>query len=171
MFRPAALTQRPTRKAPHEALLVKAVAALSRYGEASLSIGELSRLVGVSERTLRSAFAATLGISPTRYLILRRLHLLRAALSIANPLTDTVASIAHTFGFSDCGRMAAQYRNLFGENPSITLLRRISTPAGSGPEQEHADDASSAKATRQTDAGRRPQNGQSPTHRRSHRFH
>ncbi len=169
MSRPATRPHRPTRQALHEALWLKVVAALPAGGEMPLEIGELSRRVGVSERTLRSAFAAMLGISPTRYLTLRRLHLLRAALSIADPLTDSVTSLAHAFGFSDGGRMAAQYRRLFGENPSATLLRNISARAGPAAEREPVDGASSAKATRRTDADRPPQNDQSPTHRKSRR--
>lgn len=129
-----------------------------------LSIGELSSRVGVSQRTLRNAFATVLGISPTRYLVLRRLHLLRAALSIADPLTDTVASIARAFGFSDCGRMAAQYRRLFGEPPRTTLLRNISQQA---PNQlaAHTDGALSATAAPRSSSDTGRQSGRNPKRR------
>lgn len=83
---------------------------------------ELCRAVGVSERTLRTAFVATLGMAPARYL---RLHLLRAALAIADSQQTSVAAIGARFGYSDCGRMAADYHALFGEYPSATLLRGL----------------------------------------------
>lgn len=162
-------TNRLTLHAKYKVLWLKAVAELPRSNEEMLSIGELSHRVGVSQRTLRNAFASVLGVSPTRYLALRRLHLLRAALSIADPLTDTVASIARAFGFSDCGRMAAQYRRLFGEPPRTTLLRNIGQQV---PHQltEHSDGALSATAARRSSSGTGRQNGRSPKHRTSRIF-
>lgn len=169
MPRIAIVANRPVRQALCEALWQKVVAALPRNSEVPLSVGELSRRVNVSERTLRNAFAAVLGISPTRYLTLRRMHLLRAALSIADPLTDTVASIARTFGFSDCGRMAAQYRSLFGENPRVTLLRNISQKRPS-PLSACADGKSSEKVTHRSNSDITQQNGQSPKRRSVRKF-
>jgi AraC family ethanolamine operon transcriptional activator len=58
------------------------------------------------------------GVGPNRYLHIRRLHLVRVALSIANPNTESVSQIALRFGFSDSGRMASNYHRLFGEYPS-----------------------------------------------------
>ncbi|MGE4404251.1 helix-turn-helix domain-containing protein [Pseudomonas sp.] len=87
---------------------------------------ELCRTLGVSERTLRSAFVATLGMAPARYLRLRRLHLLRAALAVADHRQTSVAEVAARFAYTDCGRMAADYHALFGEYPSATLLRGVS---------------------------------------------
>lgn len=81
---------------------------------------ELCRAVGVSERTLRTAFVATLGMAPARYL-----RLLRAAIAIADSQQTSVAAIGARFGYSDCGRMAADYHALFGEYPSATLLRGL----------------------------------------------
>ena len=86
---------------------------------------DLCALAGASERTLRSAFLETFGIGPHRYLRLRQLHLIRAALAVSDPRLHTVAGIAARLGCSDCGRMAAEYRALFGEFPSATLRRRI----------------------------------------------
>ena len=36
---------------------------------------------------------------------------------------NTITKIAGEFGFSDMGRLAARYRQQFGENPSATLKR------------------------------------------------
>jgi AraC family ethanolamine operon transcriptional activator len=64
-------------------------------------------------------------MAPARYLRLRRLHLLRAALAIADGQQSSVAAIAQRFGYTDCGRMAAEYYGVFGEYPSTTLQRPL----------------------------------------------
>lgn len=84
----------------------------------------LGEAAGVSERTLRSLFKKTFGIAPNRYLRVRRLEMIRVTLAAADPGSQTVSGVARRFGYSDAGRMAAEYRALFGEYPSATLGRR-----------------------------------------------
>ena len=96
-------------------------------GEA-VTVAELSRLAGVSERTLRAAFHDVMGISPKQHIIRQRLQAARAALSAADPQTATVTDIAMTFGFFELGRFAGRYRHTFGEAPSQTL-RQIAAVA------------------------------------------
>ncbi|MBT8767077.1 helix-turn-helix domain-containing protein [Metapseudomonas boanensis] len=113
------------RQASYERLLKRVLELLSLGSGRTPRLTELCRTLGVSERTLRSAFVATLGMAPARYLRLRRLHLLRAALAVADQHQTSVTEIARHFGYTDCGRMAADYRALFGEYPSATLLRGV----------------------------------------------
>jgi transcriptional regulator GlxA family with amidase domain len=87
----------------------------------TVTIGELSRIAGVSERTLRAAFHDIIGISPKQHVIRQRLQAARAALSAAAPGTTTVTDIAMAFGFLELGRFAGRYRDTFGEAPSRTL--------------------------------------------------
>jgi AraC-like DNA-binding protein len=84
-------------------------------------MSEFCERVGVSERTLRSCCAEFLGMSPIRYVLLRRLRELRSALRDADPDTVNVAEVAHRFGFAQLGRFAGTYRAIFGETPSTTL--------------------------------------------------
>jgi AraC-like DNA-binding protein len=58
-----------------------------------------------------------------RYLWLRRMHLARCALILADPATTTVTQIATEHGFYELGRFAVSYRALFGESPSVSLHR------------------------------------------------
>ena len=79
--------------------------------------------IGVSERTLRLDRQDQLGMSPHRYLWLRRMNLAQRALARAEPAAKTVTEIANDYGFAELGRFAGTYRELFGEPPSLTLRR------------------------------------------------
>ena len=89
-----------------------------------LLISDLCRLIGVSERTLRTLCQEQLGVSPQRFLALRRLHLARRALLRSDARSATVTGIATGCGFWELGRFASVYKSLFGESPSSTLHRR-----------------------------------------------
>jgi AraC family ethanolamine operon transcriptional activator len=86
-----------------------------------VTVAELSRLAGVSERTLRAAFHDVLGLSPKQFIISQRLHAAHEALCTADPETTTVTDVAMTYGFFELGRFARRYRHEFGEVPSQTL--------------------------------------------------
>ena len=86
-----------------------------------ITVGDLSRMAGVSERTLRSAFHDVLGISPKQWALRQRLAAAHEALSAADPTTTTVTEVAMSYGFFELGRFAGRYRTAFGEMPSETL--------------------------------------------------
>jgi AraC family transcriptional regulator, ethanolamine operon transcriptional activator len=90
-----------------------------------VTVTDLSRMAGVSERTLRAAFHDVMGISPKRYAITQRLQAAHQALCSANPETTTVTDVAMTFGFFELGRFAGRYRHTFGEVPSETLRHAV----------------------------------------------
>jgi AraC family ethanolamine operon transcriptional activator len=84
-------------------------------------VAELSGALGVSERQLREAFAGVLGVSPSRYLRLRRLVLVRAALRSPGRCWPSVREAALAYGFWHLGRFSRFYCDTFGEPPSRTL--------------------------------------------------
>ncbi len=88
---------------------------------APLHMSRISDAIGVSERTLRLACRQQLGVSPTRYIMLRRMRLARHTLRDADPALTTVTGITTQFGFWELGRFAVRYREIFGETPSATL--------------------------------------------------
>jgi AraC-like DNA-binding protein len=88
-----------------------------------LYLTEICAAVGVAERTLRAACEDFLGMGPIRYLTLRRMHLVRRALLMAESSSQTVTRILTDHGFWEFGRFSVSYRALFGETPSETLRR------------------------------------------------
>ena len=94
----------------------------------TLHLTDLCAAAAASDRTLRILCQEHLGMSPTRYLWLRRMHLARRALRMADPTTTTVTEIATSYAFWELGRFAVAYRSLFGETPSATLRRPPEDP-------------------------------------------
>jgi AraC family ethanolamine operon transcriptional activator len=85
-----------------------------------LSLLDLCRELGVSERTLHYAFQEVRGLSPMAYFRACRLNAVRQELKTA-PDRASVQEIAQRWGFWHPGEFAAAYRRLFGELPSQTL--------------------------------------------------
>ena len=107
----------------HAAIMRRFHQTIEQHINCPLYISELCKAVGASERTLRASCEEHLAMSPKHYLILRRMHMVRRALREADPVSKTVTEIATRFGFWQFGRLAVEYRALFGETPSTTLAR------------------------------------------------
>jgi AraC-like DNA-binding protein len=107
----------------HATIMRRFHGAIEQYLGQPLYIPELCSEVGVSERTLRVCCQEQLGMSPKRYLLLRRMHLVRRDLRESAPTVTTVTEIATRYGFWQFGRFAGEYKSLFGESPSIVLAR------------------------------------------------
>jgi AraC-like DNA-binding protein len=88
-----------------------------------LYMPQLCTTVGASYTTLRDCCQEYLGMSPKRYLWLRRMHLVRRVLKSADAEKTTVTEIVTDYGFWELGRFAVAYRSLFGEPPSAALRR------------------------------------------------
>jgi AraC-like DNA-binding protein len=101
--------------------------------EQPLYIPEICKAIGVSERSLRVCSQEYLGMSPKRYLLLRRMHLARRALRAATAGEANVTVVAMRYGFWQLGRFAVEYRALFGETPSATLRRQPDRPSARVP--------------------------------------
>jgi AraC-like DNA-binding protein len=89
----------------------------SEFGSASLSIADIALRVGVTSRTLLSAFRYHFATNPTRYILEARLH--RAQQLLRNRRSGvSVSALAEQCGFTHMGRFAAAYRSRFGKSPS-----------------------------------------------------
>jgi AraC-like DNA-binding protein len=101
----------------------------------ALDPAQVAAGLGVSDARLRAAFLAILGVSATRYLMVRRLLLTRAALRATDSRGEPVERIAAAYGFWQLRRFERAYRALFGEMPAAWRNRspaasRLGPPGG-----------------------------------------
>lgn len=86
------------------------------------SVDDLVDYIGAPRRSVFHAYRSNLGVSPRKYFEFIRLQKLRQSLRTRKSETYSVLQASLEHGFTDCGRMAALYRNRFGENPRQTLI-------------------------------------------------
>ena len=91
-----------------------------------IPVPELATATGVSQRTLEYGFEEAFGTTPVKYLRWNRMNHVRRELSAAEPGSISITEAGLHWGFSELGRLAVEYRQLFGELPSTTLARRKS---------------------------------------------
>ena len=103
-----------------------------REGRAT-TVGELTKSVAASRSSLYRSFDSVLGISPYAYMQRRRLVRLRRRLLDADGGPGTVTREAANLGAYHLGHLATSYRKLFGERPSDTAKRSVSTAPGNDP--------------------------------------
>jgi len=84
---------------------------------------DLCKALGVSASALHEAFCTVFGTSPHRYLKLRRMSLVRAALLSRAGGWASVKAAALSYGFWHLGQFAQDYKEIYGELPSATLGR------------------------------------------------
>ena len=110
---------------PAQRRLVRRAIELADSRTARVTALELAVAVGVSQRTLETAFRQVLGTTPGSYLRLHRLNSAHRDLAHADPATATVTRIAQSWGFHHPSRFSAAHRRHFGETPSQTLSRPL----------------------------------------------
>ena len=103
------------------AIVKRAVEYIRESSKKSITISELAKNAYSSVRSLEYAFQQVLGVTPKRYLVLKRFHQIREDLKAQK--TSQVTMLLHQYGVVNCGRFSQDYRKLFGENPKDTLKR------------------------------------------------
>ncbi|MET0284394.1 MAG: AraC family transcriptional regulator [Polyangiales bacterium] len=96
---------------------------LDTHGERQVTMAELTRVVGVSARSLQLGFVKHRGHSPLAFVRARRLERARVLL-LTSDAADTVSEAARLAGIEHLGRFSVRYRARFGESPRHTLARR-----------------------------------------------
>jgi transcriptional regulator GlxA family with amidase domain len=89
-----------------------------------ISLDDLATAAGTSRRTVARAFVEVLGDTPASYVRRLRLHRIRRDL-VRNAAGYAIREIAAAWGIGEPGRMAGQYRDLFGEYPHDTLKMHL----------------------------------------------
>ena len=101
------------------------VTAVTDYTRAHLdhvTVSDVTRAVGISERTLRRLFSTHMGMSWRSYLL--RARVLRSMAMLAQP-DRSVLEVSIAVGFDDVGAFARSFARHCGETPSA-YKRRIS---------------------------------------------
>ncbi len=96
---------------------------MERNADTRLTPHLLARVGSMSLRTLHATFHHELGMSAMVYLRSIRLDKVRSELLRDGGTGRRVTDIAMRWGFSHPSRFAQQYRDRFGELPSMTLRR------------------------------------------------
>jgi AraC family ethanolamine operon transcriptional activator len=107
----------------HRLIVKQAEDHLIAHIDDHVSLSDLCRVTGVSERALQNAFKEAMGLTPLAYLTRVRLHRVREALLTGTQGTTTVTTEALRWGFWHFGDFSRTYRACFGELPSETLRR------------------------------------------------
>jgi AraC-like DNA-binding protein len=87
-----------------------------------LLIEDIAAAIEVSSRSLFKTFKTSMGVSPMVYVRKVRLKKANRMLLLATRETS-VAGVAYACGFRNAGHFAKDYREAFGESPSVTLAR------------------------------------------------
>lgn len=101
----------------------RAEAYLEGRAEPVVRVEDLCQAAATSLSRLERAFRETFGMSPHRYLTLRRLAAVRREL-LRGTSGRSVTEIATRWGFYHLGRFSQEYRRHFAELPSQTLRSR-----------------------------------------------
>ncbi len=109
--------------------IVAAAMAYTRGHLAGVTVGEVGRAIGVSERTLRRQFHATVGISWRTYLLQARM--LRA-MALLPGTGASVLEVSAAVGFDSVSAFARTFAQHCGETPSSYRRRVSSAPPLAG---------------------------------------
>lgn len=95
-----------------------------------VTVSELCTVLSCSRRALQLSFQDVLGVSPHAYIRAISLNGVRSQLNNAGSPFASVQDAAAAFGFWHMSQFARDYRQMFGERPSETILRRARPPSG-----------------------------------------
>jgi transcriptional regulator GlxA family with amidase domain len=125
-----------------QSLRAAAVARACRLIDAKLAkaitLTHLSQYCGVGVRTLEYGFRQFYDITPIGFIKSQRLTRTHTALSRVPTQASSINEVARSLGFTHMGQYAKDYRELFGESPSMTLQRAL-RQTNAQPSHESAD--------------------------------
>ncbi len=108
----------------------KASAFIESHLHEDIKLADIASATSVCSRLLQKAFAHHCGCSPMRFVTQLRLQRIRQELEVATSDTKIV-DVMMNYGFTQGGKFAKEYQQLFGEKPSETLRRCSQLNTGS----------------------------------------
>ncbi|WP_064594996.1 AraC family transcriptional regulator [Pseudomonas sp. DR 5-09] len=97
---------------------------IEEHAQEPLTISQIARHAGVTARTVQLSFQRFRGLSPMQFLKEIRLQRVRVDLETQQHTHVQVSSTALKWGFTHIGRFSSDYKQRFGESPSMTIKRR-----------------------------------------------
>jgi AraC family ethanolamine operon transcriptional activator len=97
---------------------------IAAFPRQPLTVEDVCRVAGASERSIQMAFLERFGVRPKAYLRDRRLNGARNDLR-TNDSATPIKEVASRWGFWHMGQFARDYRRLFNELPSDTRRRTL----------------------------------------------
>ncbi|NEP01448.1 MAG: AraC family transcriptional regulator [Symploca sp. SIO2E9] len=113
---------KPSRRAK---LIAQAEKETLAYLKKPLTLKQLAQNLESSSSALSYGFQDLFGISPMRYLKVRRLNAMRERLKASEAESCTIAILASEFGFYNPSHFTRDYKSMFGELPSDTLQKTV----------------------------------------------
>ncbi|MEB3340864.1 helix-turn-helix domain-containing protein [Okeania sp.] len=113
---------KPSRRAK---LIAQAEKKMLAHLEQPLTLKQLAENLESSSSALSYGFQDLFGMSPIRYLKVRRLNAVRQHLKASDPESCVIVTTASQFGFYNASHFAKDYKAMFGELPSETLGKKV----------------------------------------------
>jgi len=114
--------EKPPTRSTREYIVDKAVEYIEANLAGDVRIANICRMLKISYKSLEYSFQEIKGVTPTRYVLMRKLAAVRRSIITGEPLIQ-ISEHAARWGFTHMGRFGQAYRAIFGETPSQTRLR------------------------------------------------
>ncbi len=111
-----------------------------------LKLADIATAVGICPRLLQKAFSEHCGCSPMRILNQTRLQRIRQELERSS-INTRIVDVMMSYGFTQGGKFAKEYQQLFGEKPSDTLRRSSQSQQSDFPLWHEIDDRQSERVS------------------------
>ena len=123
----------------------KARAFIESHLHEDINLGDIAAAAGVCSRLLQKAFSQHCGCSPMRFVTQARLQRIRQELERRSIVDTKIMDVMMDYGFTQGGKFAKEYQQLFGEKPSDTLKRSSQCHHADPPRWAEIDDARSER--------------------------
>lgn len=103
-------------------LVRRAESFIDNNEQENISIAQLCEDLRTTVRRLELAFSDVHGLSPKKFIMMKKFNAARKELLHASPDKCSVSEVAMRHGFFHIGRFSTTYKMIFSESPSTTLF-------------------------------------------------
>ncbi len=103
----------------------RALAFIETNLEHTHSIQYICDQIGTTPRTLQLTFQELCGVTPSQFILSRKLHAIQQDIFCAQAAAIPICRKAEKYGMQHPGHFSQQYKRIFRESPRATVKRRI----------------------------------------------